>query len=313
MIEAHRLTKFYGSVTAVQDLSFSVEKGKITGFLGPNGAGKTTTMRILTGFTPPSRGVAKIAGFDVTESPIEVKRRIGYVPENVPLYLDMTVLGFLKYVADIKGIPRREMIKEASRVIERCGLVEMAQRTIRNLSKGYRQRVGLAQALIGNPPVLIFDEPTVGLDPKQIIEIRQMIKDLAVEHTVLLSTHILAEVSMICQDVIIINHGRIVAQDSMAHLATGGETQTIDIEIDGDPASILQILKDIPGVESARTESAARAYSAVGRREDGVRIQISKALAEKGLGLLAMHERTRTLEDVFVEAIAADHTGQVAS
>jgi ABC-2 type transport system ATP-binding protein len=313
MIEVNHLTKFYGSVTAVEDLTFSVEKGRITGFLGPNGAGKTTTMRILTGFTPPSRGVAKIAGFDVTESPIEVKRRIGYVPENVPLYLEMTVLGFLKYVADIKGIPRRGVEKEAARVMERCGLVEMTQRTIRNLSKGYRQRVGLAQALIGNPPVLVLDEPTVGLDPKQIIEIRQMIKDLAVEHTVLLSTHILAEVSMICQDVIIINHGRIVAQDSMAHLATGGETETIDIEVKGEPEVVLQILKGISGVESAQSERTPRSYSAVGQRGSGFRARISIALAEKGLGLVSMHERSRTLEDVFVEAISADHAEQVVS
>ena len=192
MIRAQGLTKFYGPIKAIDDVTFAIEKGTITGFLGPNGAGKSTTMRILTGFSPSSSGTAKIAGFDVATDPIEVKRRVGYVPESVPLYVEMTVRGFLRYVADIKGLPRKQLNVEADRVMERCGLTDMAERTIRHLSKGYRQRVGLAQALVGSPPVLIFDEPTVGLDPKQIIEIRRMIQSLADEHTVLISTHILA-------------------------------------------------------------------------------------------------------------------------
>lgn len=224
MIEVHGLTKYYGSVAAIEDVTFSVEKGEIVGFLGPNAAGKTTTMRILTGFSPPSAGSARIAGFDIHTHPIEVKRRVGYMPENVPLYGEMLVSGFLDYVAQVKGIWRSARKNEVGRVMERVGLSHMSKRVVGHLSRGYRQRVGLAQALIGNPPVLILDEPTVGLDPRQIVEIRQMIKGLGNEHTVLLSTHILPEVSMICERVIIINQGRIVAQDSMAAVTGEGGT-----------------------------------------------------------------------------------------
>lgn len=223
MIEVQGLTKYYGSVAAIEDVTFSVGKGEIVGFLGPNAAGKTTTMRILTGFSPPSAGSARIAGFDIHTDPIEVKRRVGYMPENVPIYGEMLVSGFLDYVAQVKGVRRSERRSEVARVMERVGLSHMSKRVVGHLSRGYRQRVGLAQALIGNPPVLILDEPTVGLDPRQIVEIRQMIKGLGSEHTVLLSTHILPEVSMICERVVIINQGRIVAQDSMAALTGGGE------------------------------------------------------------------------------------------
>lgn len=223
MIEAKGLTKYYGQVAAVEEVSFSVEQGEIIGFLGPNGAGKTTTMRILTGFSPATRGTAVVAGFDVARHPIEVKRRVGYMPESVPLYPEMVVGRFLDYVAEVKGVPRRERVSEVGRVMERCGLSDMGKRVIRNISKGYKQRVGLAQALVGNPEVLILDEPTAGLDPKQIVEIRQMIKSLGEDHTVLLSTHILPEVAMVCGRVLIIHQGRIVAQDSMANFTAGGE------------------------------------------------------------------------------------------
>ena len=225
MIEVKGLTKNYGDLTAVQDISFTVEKGQIIGFLGPNGAGKSTTMRVLTGFFPATAGTATIDGFEVHENPIEVKRRVGYLPERVPLYEEMTVKAFLTFVAKSKGIKRSEIKEEINRVLDRCGLEAMAPRTISNLSKGYRQRVGLAQAILGSPPVLILDEPTSGLDPKQIIEIRQMIKDLAGDHTVLISTHILPEVSMICDHVIIINQGKVVTRDSMENLtAKGGQS-----------------------------------------------------------------------------------------
>jgi ABC-2 type transport system ATP-binding protein len=223
MIEVKDLTKHYGSIVALDGATFEVGRGEIIGLLGPNGAGKSTAMRILTGFSPATRGTARVGGFEVHVNPIEVKRRVGYLPERVPLYEEMTVSGFLGYVAEIKGVGRGARKGELGRVMERCGLQEMERRTIRNLSKGYRQRVGLAQALIASPPVIILDEPTVGLDPRQIVEIRDLIRELGRDHTVLLSTHILPEVSMVCERVIIIHQGRIVFQDSMENLSGGGK------------------------------------------------------------------------------------------
>lgn len=222
MIEAKGLTKYFGAVAALRDASFRAGRNEIVGFLGPNGAGKSTAMRILTGFFPASSGEARIDGIEVHEKPLEVKRRIGYLPENVPLYDDMIVRSFLRYAGSVKGLSRSACKEEVDRVMERCGLSHMARRLLRNLSKGYRQRVGLAQALLGSPPVLILDEPTVGLDPAQIVEIRGLIKALGAEHTVLLSTHILPEVSMVCDRVIIINGGRIVAQESMDQFTASG-------------------------------------------------------------------------------------------
>ena len=230
MIEVKGLTKHFGPIEAIDDLSFRIEQGEIVGFLGPNGAGKTTTMRILTGFIAATRGTAVLAGFDVHEKPLEVKRLVGYLPENVPLYPEMLVKSYLRYVAEIKGLSRSSAKSEVGRVMERFGVTSIANRTIRHISKGYRQRVGLAQALIGNPPVLILDEPTVGLDPKQIVSIRQTIKELADDHTVLLSTHILPEVAMICGRVIIFNQGRIVAQESMADLAGDRSLEEVFME-----------------------------------------------------------------------------------
>ncbi len=218
MIEVSGLSKRYGAIVALDNASFSVGEREIVGFLGPNGAGKSTAMRILTGFFPATSGTARVAGYEVHSDPIEVKRRVGYMPERVPLYDEMVVSGFLRYVAEVKGVPRAARRAEVDRVIARCALTEMSKRLIGNLSKGYRQRVGLAQALIGSPPVLILDEPTVGLDPRQIVDIRQMIKELGADHTILLSTHILPEVAMVCERVIIINQGRIVTQDRMDRL-----------------------------------------------------------------------------------------------
>ena len=223
MIDVQNLTKTYGTHEAVRGISFHLEPGEIVGFLGPNGAGKTTTMRMLTGYHPPTSGSASIAGFDVARRPLEVKKRVGYLPESVPLYLDMSAAGYLKYVAEIKGIGRTHLNSAVGDALERCGLTHMQKRLISNLSKGYRQRVGLAQSLLGNPPVLILDEPTVGLDPKQIIGIREMIRDLAKEHTVLVSTHILPEVSMICKRVLILHLGRIVTEQNLSELS-GGQT-----------------------------------------------------------------------------------------
>jgi len=228
MIDVKGITKFYGPIAAVRDVTFRVEPGEIVGFLGPNGAGKSTTMRILTAFAPATRGEARIAGFEVHAEPLEVKRRIGYLPERVPLYDEMVVSSFLHYVAELKGIPKRGRKGEVGEALERCGLAHMANRLIGNLSKGYRQRVGLAQVLIGSPPVLILDEPTVGLDPAQIVEIRQMIKGLREKHTVLISTHILPEVAMLCERAIIINQGQILAENQIDNLAEAGGAKRLE-------------------------------------------------------------------------------------
>ncbi len=305
MIEAKGLTKYYGLIPAVDHVSFSIDKGEIVGFLGPNGAGKTTTMRMLTGFAPPSSGSAEIAGFSLAAAPMDVKRRVGYLPESVPLYTEMRVKSFLRYVADVKGVPVRETTKEIERVVARSGLTEVADRTIRNLSRGYRQRVGLAQALIGNPPVLILDEPTVGLDPRQIIEIRGLIKEFAQEHTVLLSTHILPEVAMICRRVIIIHRGRIVAQDTMENLSGGKGSGVLDIEATGPPERIEQTLWAIKTVREVRREGPGR-FAVKTTGDDDAREDIIKALTQADLGLRGLDQRARTLEDVFVEAIASE-------
>jgi len=219
-IEVQNLTKRYRDRVAVESLSFELNEGEILGFLGPNGAGKSTTMRMLTGFLPPSEGTAKIAGFDVFASPLEVKRRIGYLPETPPLYVEMTARGYLKFVSQLKGVPRKKVKDELDRVASATGIADVLDRVIQNLSKGYRQRVGLAQALLGSPPVLILDEPTEGLDPEQRIEFRDLIKGLAGKHTVILSTHLLYEVTKTCQKVLIIKQGKKVAFDDIEKLAT---------------------------------------------------------------------------------------------
>jgi ABC-2 type transport system ATP-binding protein len=232
MIEVQNLTKRYRDRVAVEGLNFSVAEGEILGFLGPNGAGKSTTMKLLTGFLPPSEGVAKVAGFDVFEQPLEVKRRIGYLPETPPLYPEMTVVGYLKFVASLKGLPGRGLRAEVERVGTLTGLSDVMGRVIQNLSKGYKQRVGIAQALLGSPPVLILDEPTEGLDPTQRAEVRALIKGLAGKHTVILSTHILPEVTMTCEKVLIINQGRVVAYDDLRKLARahGGKAENVSLE-----------------------------------------------------------------------------------
>jgi len=222
MIEVRNLTKRYGDLTAIRDVSFTVERGEILGFLGPNGAGKTTTMRILTGYMPASSGTATVDGFDVFQNSFEVRRRIGYLPESPPLYTDMTVEGYLDFVARIKGVTRAELGSATDRALEICGLTDVRHRLTGHLSKGYRQRVGLAQALIHNPPVLVLDEPTIGLDPRQIIEIRKLIRELAGDRTVILSTHILPEVSQICEKVVILASGAICLEERMENLLKQG-------------------------------------------------------------------------------------------
>ena len=227
MVEVRGLTKYYGEFRAIQDVSFTAERGEILGLLGPNGSGKTTTMRIVTGFMPATEGTAVVEGFDVSTGAQEARRRIGYLPENPPLYHDMTVSSYLKFVGRIKGVKRSELAGALDRVLEKCFLTEVASRIVGRLSKGYRQRVGLAQALIHSPPVLILDEPTIGLDPRQIIEIRGLIKELAADRTVILSTHILPEVSQICGKVVIINEGRVVVEKNLKELAQGASLEEV--------------------------------------------------------------------------------------
>lgn len=231
MIEVQNLTKRYRERSAIEGLSFSVNEGELLGFLGPNGAGKSTTMKILTGFLPPSSGMAKVAGFDVFENPLEVKRRIGYLPETPPLYPEMTVRGYLKFVASLKRLPGRGLKAEVDRVAGLTGVTEVMDRVIQNLSKGYKQRVGIAQALLGSPPVLILDEPTEGLDPSQRADVRTLIKGLAGKHTLILSTHILPEVTMTCEKVLIINQGKMVAYDEIRKLASvHGQAENVSLE-----------------------------------------------------------------------------------
>ena len=231
MIEVQHLTKRYGDLTAVSDVSFSVASGQILGFLGPNGSGKTTTMRVITGFMPATSGTVKVVGFDVFDDSFEVRKRIGYLPESPPLYNDMTVAAYLRFVARIKGMPRAEIAAALDRAVTRCGLTKVTDRVTGHLSKGYRQRVGLAQAIIHNPAVLVLDEPTIGLDPQQIIEIRALIKELAGSHTVILSTHILPEVAQVCEKVVIINAGRVVVEDMLANLTQGQTLEDVFLRV----------------------------------------------------------------------------------
>jgi ABC-2 type transport system ATP-binding protein len=310
MIEVDRLTKYYGPNPAIQDVSFSVDKGQIVGFLGPNGAGKTTTMRILSCFMPASAGTARVAGHDVFEESLEVRRRIGYLPENVPLYVDMTVATYLDFVADVKGIGRSERRRRVGEVLERCQIPDVRERLIGRLSKGYRQRVGLAQALIGDPEVLILDEPTIGLDPKQIIGIRQLIKSLAGAHTVILSTHILPEVSMVCEGVIIINRGRIVASGSLDRLMHElSPIARVQVQVEGPAELIGQSLRALPGVERVEARGAAdgaATFVLESARARDVRRDVVQLVTQQRWALLELRPLGLSLEDLFIRVVAGE-------
>ena len=311
MIQVEHLTKQYGNRMAIQDLSFEVAKGEVLGFLGPNGAGKTTTMRILTGFMPATSGMARVAGYDVWESSQEVKKRIGYLPEHPPLYHDMTVTEYLRFVAKIKGVHRRETPDAIQHVCEQCSLVEVQTRLIGNLSKGYRQRVGLAQALIHKPEVLILDEPTIGLDPKQIIEVRQLIKGLQGSHTVILSTHILPEVTAVCQRVVIIHEGHVVAVDSQEGLSAKlRKSEKIRVTIKSPSPDCLEKLKSIPGVLNVFQEEAisldGQPYVVESQLGQDVREDLAQCVVTHHWGLLEMRPITMTLEDVFLRLTAEE-------
>ncbi len=310
MIEVRELSKHYGEVTAIDNVTFRAETGKIMGFLGPNGAGKTTTMRIVTCYLPPSSGTATVDGFDVTEESMEVRRRIGYLPELPPLYSDMTVEAYLGFVARIKGVPSAVMSSRIDETMEKTGVAHVRRSLIGHLSKGYRQRVGLAQALVHNPSVLILDEPTVGLDPKQIIEIREMIKSLRGEHTIVLSTHILPEVSMTCEQVVIIDKGRIVGQGSPESLTEQlKEGELLRARVAGPREDVLGLLRGLPGVLEAKEETGAEgpegpadegAYVVTAAPGQDLRDPLAKAVVDGGYGLRELRSLDMTLEDIFL-------------
>jgi ABC-2 type transport system ATP-binding protein len=306
VIEVNGLTKVYGHHVAAKGITFTVEKGEVVGFLGPNGAGKTTTMNMLTGYLSPTEGSARVGGHDVLEEPIEVKKLIGYLPENPPLYPEMSVIQYLRFVTRIKQTPPAGRREDMERVMALTGITDMRERLVRNLSKGYKQRVGLAQALIGSPPVLILDEPTIGLDPRQIIEIRNLVRDLGKEHTIILSSHILPEVTAVCSRVIIINRGQIVASDTIANLSrklAGGTGLTLRCE--GSEPAAIQELKSLPDVAKA---------SSMGSRETGtfdlrvqargsadIRRPVAQALSRAKCTVLMMRPLDIDLEDIFIQ------------
>jgi ABC-2 type transport system ATP-binding protein len=304
VIEVQHLTKRFGRVTAVEDISFKVERGEILGFLGPNGAGKTTTMRILTGYMPATEGRAIVADFDVFDQPVEAKRRTGYLPETPPLYPDMTVLEYLDFVAKIKGVLPSDRRMRVRAAMERTRVADMANRLCSKLSKGYRQRVGLAQAILHNPEVLILDEPTAGLDPKQIIETRELIKELAGSHTIILSTHILPEVSQTCQRVVIINKGHVVAIDTPANLTArlaGSETMYLQIDANGaDAGAALGRLAGVTRVVESDRRDAIVGYEVESEKGRDVRRDLAHAVVSNGWGLLEFRPMRMSLEDIFL-------------
>ncbi len=303
MIEVDGLTRSFGGRPAIRNVSFRVGKGEILGFLGPNGAGKTTTLRVLTCYLPADSGTARIDGLDVFEHSLEVRRRIGYLPESPPLYREMIVRDYLAFVARIRGIApaRRKSMVSAS--VERCGLGGVEGRLIGNLSRGYRQRVGLAQALVHDPPVVILDEPTVGLDPEQIVEIRGLIRSLGGDHTVILSTHILPEVAVTCSRVAIISYGEIVQEGSLAGLAGGdGDHEQVRLRVARDSGEVRAALAALPWIRSVRPGEGPGVYVMDTSREERAREEISRAAVERGWGLLEIAPVTRSLEEIYLEA-----------
>jgi ABC-2 type transport system ATP-binding protein len=315
MIKVEGLTKRYARTIAVDNISFEVDKGQIVGFLGPNGAGKTTTMRVLTCFLPPTKGTANVAGFDVLEQPLEVKRRIGYLPETPPVYPEMEVQEYVTFVGKLKGVPKAELSRRVDQVMERCAIGDMRTRLIGKLSKGYRQRVGLAQAIIHNPDVLILDEPTAGLDPKQIIETRQLIHNLAGEHTIILSTHILSEVEHSCDRVIIIAKGKLVATDSVANLTSrlrGSELVSVEVDSNGgalNAGDIQQRLEQVSGVSrvlSKEAKDGRYAFEIESLQGRQIRPELAKTVVAAGWGLMELRSVGLSLEEIFLQLTAAE-------
>lgn len=313
MIRVAHLTKHYPGRVAVDDVSFEVGPGEIVGFLGPNGAGKSTTMRILSGYLPATGGSARVAGYDVNAHPLEVRRRIGYLPENCPLYPEMRVDEYLRFRARLKGVPHRHLRSRIGEVKELCGVADVGRRVIGQLSKGYRQRVGLAESLIHDPELLILDEPTIGLDPHQIRLVRGLIADLAKRHTILLSTHILSEVEMTCQRVLIINKGHIVASDTPAQLRTRlrGGVQIV-AEIRGPAAEVEAALRGLPEVEAV-TGAAGDPWSRFDLRcvrDTDLRASVFDLVAQRGWALRELHAEQVSLEDIFVALTRSEEQGK---
>lgn len=311
MIEVSNLTKKYGKHTAVDHLSFRVEKGQIYGFLGPNGAGKSTTMNIITGYLAATEGTVKINGYDVLKEPEEAKKCMGYLPELPPLYMDMTVGEYLDFVAQLKKVKAKERAGQIAEIMEKTGITDMKGRLIKNLSKGYKQRVGLAQALVGYPEVIILDEPSVGLDPKQIIEMREFIRSLAKDHTVILSSHILSEVKAVCDHIMIISHGKLVASDSPENLQKmmGGSSE-LQINVLGREEEVLSVLSSLEYVQSVSLEEAeetgcVKVIITTDQSVD-VREQVFYKLAEAHLPIMSMKKAEKSLEDIFLELTGED-------
>lgn len=312
MVEVKNLTKRYGKIAAVNDITFTVETGEILGFLGPNGAGKSTTMNMITGYISSTSGTVTVDGYDILENPKEVKSKIGYLPEIPPLYPDMTVRKYLEFMFDLKkvSLPKREHISEVMKLVK---ITDVQERIIKNLSKGYKQRVGFAQALLGNPPVLILDEPTVGLDPKQIIEIRNLIKSLGKKHTVIFSSHVLSEISATCDRIIVISNGKLVADAKTSELSSSisGE-QKLALEIEGTQSTILNSLKTIPGV--IRIKKLRDVSENVGKYiveyQNGydIRREVFNAMSRNNCPILNMENGNETLEEAFLKLISQDQT-----
>lgn len=311
MIEVNNLVKRYGDHTAVDHLSFKIEKGKIYGFLGPNGAGKSTTMNMITGYIASTEGTVRIDGHDILEEPEVVKKCIGYLPEQPPLYFDMTVLEYMKFVADLKKIPKDKKATMIEEVMDMVKISDMRNRLIKNLSKGYRQRVGLAEAIMGYPEVIILDEPTVGLDPKQIIEIRTLIKDLKKKHTVILSSHILSEVSAVCDYVLIISHGKLVASDTPENLGKLAEgSNTLEMLIKGEKSQIKQALESIEGVNSVTIEKDEKQNlwsTKVSTEENNdIREKVFYKMSDINSPIYEMKSKKVSLEEIFLELTASE-------
>ncbi|NMA67016.1 MAG: ATP-binding cassette domain-containing protein [Clostridiaceae bacterium] len=313
MIEIQNLTKEYGKIKAVDNISFSVEKGEILGFLGPNGAGKSTTMNILTGYISSTSGTVKVAGYDILENPVEVKKHIGYLPELPPLYLDMTVDEYLNFCANLKSVPAKQWKSEKKDIMELVKITHVSHRLIKNLSKGYKQRVGLAQALIGTPDVLILDEPTVGLDPKQIIEIRKLIKALGKNHTIILSTHILPEVSAVCDRVVIINKGRIAAIDTPENLSKMlSDFSRFTVTIAGPEKRVKDALSEIYGIKylevSNKLKDDEYSYIIEADKDIDVRKPMFNKLAQLGFPILELKSLNLSLEEIFIQLTTTEET-----
>ena len=316
MIQAEGLSKRFGRTLAVDNISFEAAHGEILGFLGPNGAGKTTTMRVLTCFLPPSSGRARVAGFDVLEQPLEVKRRVGYLPELPPLYPEMSVTEYLTFVGRLKGVPRQTLAARLDEVVERCALVDVRKTLIGKLSRGFRQRVGLAQALIHQPSVLVLDEPTAGLDPKQSIETRSLIRSLGGDHTVILSTHNLPEVSATCQRIIIINAGKLVAVDTPENLTARLQGhETLYLQVEGPAAQVRERLEHVTGVIRLQPHGPSDrrpAFEIEVARGQELRGELARAVVQSGWNLLELRPLGLSLEDVFLELTGSGNAGESA-